>query len=148
MKKAAADKKSPMEMKSPMKRAGIYKTLDDGTMVQVPRDEYEQDMETEGDGSGETYTLTGRDAVMGAENWGEDAKKTLREKQRVHMAEDVYNLKGDARSKYTDKTRRKAQEIDNRIQDKVNKGIELTPEEKEYQRRALINLAREDKENI
>ena len=36
--------------------------------------------------------------------------------------------------------RRKAAMIDKTIQDKINKGAELTPEEKEYQTKAMKNI--------
>ena len=125
--KTAVPMKSPLEQaESPMKRAGIYLTDEFGNVKQVSKSELEKTDEG-------TVTLTGEiGAEITEKQWEEAMKKSL--------ARD-YELKGPKGNPATGpKARRQAAIIDKTIQDKINKGIELTPEEKEYQRLAIKNI--------
>lgn len=146
MKKAAADKKSPMEMKSPMKRAGIYKTLEDGTMVQIPQSE----ADTYGDGyEGDAVSMsyTGDDAIaFNKENQipsGTERTKGMTESLMAsyptHTAGKKKRLKGTGKTRYNPKGT--VYKLDNRIQAKINAGEPLTDKEKLHQQEALRNLS-------
>ena len=133
-----------LPMESPMKTMGIYTTDEFGNKIQISEAEYERTKDLPGPSS---YTFTGKDAKYDKELAPRSDKtgKTMTKEeytraQNKSLVRD-YELKGPKGNPALGKEgRRRAAIIDKTIQDKINEGIELTPEEKEYQAKALKNL--------
>ena len=124
-------KKETGEDVSPMKFQGIYE-VDPITEErrQIPRDEYL----SKDEGS---FILTGRDA----EQLG-DVGTTREDRITTNkgLAESYGFTTPRGKVAQGEKAQAKARELDNRIQNKINKGIPLTEEEKMYQRRAISSV--------
>jgi len=124
-------KKQTGEDVSPMKFQGIYE-VDPITEErrQIPRDEYL----SKDEGS---FILTGRDA----EQLG-DVGTTREDRITTNkgLAESYGFTTPRGKVAQGEKAQAKARELDNRIQNKINKGIPLTEEEKMYQRRAISSV--------
>jgi hypothetical protein len=137
-----------------MKRAGIYKTLEDGTMVQISKseaDKYGHDYE----GDAVSMSYTGDDAIafnkedpvidpntgetVGATNRTKEMTEDLMASYPTHTAGKKKKLKGTGKSKYNPKGA--VYELDNRIQAKINAGEPLTEAEKLHQAEALRHLS-------
>ena len=116
---------------SPVKRMGIYE-VDPITEErrQIPRDEFL----SRDEGS---FILTGRDA----EQLG-DVGTTREDRIRTNkgLAENFGFTTPRGKVAQGERAQKRARQLDNTIQNKINEGIPLTEEEKMYQRRAMGNV--------
>lgn len=118
---------------SAMKRTGIYE-IDEltGERRQISRDKYEA-------ADGGSFIRTGKDveyrkgvAPISKRTGERMTEEEYRKLQREDLAKD-YELEGK-------KKQRRAAAIDATIQDKINRGLELTPYERKLQATMLKNL--------
>ena len=118
-----------------MKFQGIYVTDDiTGETRQISREEY-----LTGDRApGTTTTLTGKD--MRDFTPGPKLTKEQRIAQNKGLAEDFGFKTPKGKVAQGEKAQRRAANLDETIQSKINRGIPLTEEEKMYQRRAMSNV--------
>jgi hypothetical protein len=130
---------APVPMESPMKRTGIYKVDEFGNRVQVSRDEYEKDLESEEPTS---YHLTGKDVDLSGPHFAHmtDEEKADWKRRGDKGLAKRYGLTGKG-------SWRRASMLDETIQDKINRGIELTPGEKQHQATAESSFEKEGWEN-
>jgi hypothetical protein len=136
--------KSPAEMKSPMKLKGIYRTDEFGNTEQISESQID-------DGSGGNITYSGKDykykkghmphnVSSSGDILGEMTEQQFTDMKNKSLAKN-YELKGGKGNPATGKGgQRRAAILDETIQNKINKGIELSDEEKQYQATAIKNL--------
>ena len=135
--------KGPLPQKSPMKKLGIYTTDPvTGELIQIPKSDV--------DAYDEIIT-TGADMM---ERNREDSKEYQKEKgEPMYTEEELKKMDRESRKRLVKgyKTKKsksrlgagaetKAVNLDRIIQEKINRGEELTPRELEMQRRMLMDL--------
>ena len=116
---------------SPMKKMGIYETDDiTGETRQISKEEYDAAKE------GKIYTRTGKDMRDSDTEFTRD--EIAGQNRRLARGYGLTTPRGKVAQ--GERAQKLAAEIDARIQNKVNKGLPLTEEEKMYQRKMIADI--------